>query len=104
MCRYISKLIIYIFILCFLHFAGAEVSGGFKDPAIVIRFEHMASIAQHRRCQAIYNARFDHAHDAVTDFRPVVVTSYRGDATNQDALEKSKVRALDERKENIFAK
>ena len=71
---------------------GGEISGGFTDPAIVIKFEHMASAASHVRCQEVFSSQLKAIEDgSVEGFRPVFVVSYRGDATNQEALEKAKV-------------
>ena len=86
-----------------------------QDPAVVIKFENMASAAMHLRTRSImsfqiqailiFRFRFIYKINWSTwqaieeglgdstdddDFRPAMVVAYRGDATNQETLNTGK--------------
>eukprot|EP00969_Alexandrium_andersonii_P267553 11823970-Alexandrium_andersonii.AAC.1 len=68
--------------------AGGEQQGAFSDKKIVLRFEHRAHAAQLVRYQE-FNAQLLEALQDEHDHQVVLVV-FRGDATNQDAIARSK--------------
>ena len=68
--------------------AGAEDNGGFTDPKVVILFEHRAAQAKRSRAHNFF-VEADAEKADVPDWFEIVC--YRGDATQQQAIDKEKM-------------
>ena len=81
--------------------AGSELVGKFKSKGIVTKFEHLANACLRASSRLFFSHTVDSPADGgdwcpkTGSFKPIRVFCYRGDATNQDAIQKSKVHLSD---------